>query len=137
MILRRYGSRVESVQPNFESKALTEVAFQRDRALTLSREEFEEGWRKVGESREITATAEGDVQDEAEGLLLEVLLERLREVEEEAGEERVVLVENDRTDHPKCRDRRENRIVGGVNRLYFHCRVEPPLRVSVWERAGG
>ena len=35
MILRRYGRSVQSVEPNFDSKALTEIGFRRNQALTI------------------------------------------------------------------------------------------------------
>ncbi|MBW3536062.1 MAG: hypothetical protein KY453_12755, partial [Gemmatimonadetes bacterium] len=63
MILRRYGSSVQSVETNFDARALTEIGFRRDQRLSLSAEAFEEQYGKVDE-RALTASVAGPVQDE-------------------------------------------------------------------------
>ena len=40
MLLRRYGSRLQSVELNFDSKALNEIGFRRDHAVALDPDEF-------------------------------------------------------------------------------------------------
>lgn len=133
MILRRYGTTVQSVKPHFDSRALTEVGFRRDHAFSQGAEEFFDAYEKV-RSEEITATAEGPVQDEAEEALLDGLEERLGRLREGLGPDEVLLIESDDRDYPKTRDRKKNVIVDGENRLHFRWRVDPPLRVAVYRR---
>lgn len=135
MILRRYGSTVQSVEIHFDARAMSEVGFRRDHEVSFDAEEFEEGHEKL-EEHELTSTAEGPVQDEAEEALLEDLERQLREIEADLDEDRVLLVENTRDDYPKTRDVKKDVIVEGKNRLFFHWRVEPPLRIGVYRRKG-
>lgn len=135
MILRRYGTAYHSVVPHFESKALNEIGFRRDHDISIPVEEFEADWVQVSEHA-LDARAEGPVQDEAEQELLADLLEQLTALEE-AGEDEALVVESEQgKDWPKSRHEQKNVIVEGENRLYFHLRVEPPLRVGVYRRGG-
>lgn len=134
MILRRYGNRVEAVEPNFESKALTEIGFQRTREHTFSVEDFQARWEKV-EEHALEATAEGRVQDEVEQLMLDDLEEMLRNLEKSLPPDHVLYVESESgTDHPKCKDTRKNVVEKGHNLIHFIARVEPPLRIGVYRR---
>jgi len=137
MIARRYGSTIQSVTPNFDSRAMTEIGFQRTDALVMPVDEFLARHERVGE-RELTASAEGDVKDEAEQALLASLLEQLRALEAEVGEGHVLLVENQPgQDYPRTRDRTTNVIVAGQNRLYFHWTVDPPLKLGIYRAKAG
>src|SRR5690606_29093825 len=137
MIVRRYGMTVQSVAPNCDSRAMTEIGFQRTNDLVMPAEEFLERHERV-DGRELTATAEGDVKDEAEQALLASLLEQLQALEAEVGEGHVLLVENQPgQDYPKTRDRTTNVIVAGQNRLYFHWTVDPPLKLGIYRAKGG
>src|SRR5690606_1272510 len=69
MIVRRYGVTVQSVTPNFDSRAMTEIGFQRTNDLVMPAEEFLERHERVV-GRELKAVAEGDVKDEAAQALL-------------------------------------------------------------------
>ena len=131
MILRRYGRWYHSVRPSFNPAAMTEVGFQRDRAFSLSAADFADGYRAVT-AAELSATAEGDVQRDAERELLAKLERALakRETALEPGYVAVVL--NERDDWPKTRERRETVIVDGENRFHFHRWVDPPLRLGVY-----
>ncbi len=134
MILRRYGTTVQSVEPNFDSRAMTEIGFQRTPARSLPTEEFLDAYEKVDE-RALTANAEGDVKDDAERALLASLKQQLEALEAEVGPDRVLVVESmPGTDYPKTRDRTETRVVGYENRLYFFWTVEPPLRLGVYRK---
>ncbi|MDX1568011.1 MAG: hypothetical protein R3223_09430 [Longimicrobiales bacterium] len=133
MILRRYGSTVQSVDLNFDARAISEVGFRRDHSFSLAAEEFEEGYEKV-EERELTATAESSVQDEGETALLDELEERVRSLEEELGDDQVLVVENTAEDYPKTRDKKKEVVVEGKNRLRFSWRIEPPLRLGIYRR---
>ena len=99
-------------------------------------EEFEARYEKVDE-RALTAESEGDVKDEAERALLDDLLAQLRALEEEVGEDHVLVVESEQgVDYPKTRDKTKTLVVGYENRLYFFWTVDPPLRLGVYRRVG-
>jgi len=131
VILRRYGSTLQSVRPHFDPRALTEIGFRRDHEVTRDAEEFFAGHERI-RTEELTATAEGPVQDEAEAALLDDLEGQLRELAEGLAPQEVLVIESGDRDHPKTKDVKENVIVEGENRLYFRWRVEPPLRVAVY-----
>lgn len=133
MILKRYGTRLHSVRPDFDSRALTEIGFRRDRRLSLGAADFEEEYEAV-ETVELSADADGPVHDRAEQKLLRNLEQALLRVEADAGEGLVVIESAQGVDYPKTRDRKQNQIREGRNRLYFHWTVDPPLRVSVFRR---
>lgn len=137
MLLRQYGTKISSVDPNFDPHALTDVAFVRTNDFSMSTEEFESAYERV-DGREITAEVAGDVKVEVKRGMLEEILEQLRDVERSAGEEHVVLVENDRRkDHPKTRDETTTKVIAGQNRLHFVYTIDPPIRVGVYRRKGG
>lgn len=134
MILRRYGGTFESVDLNFDSKALNEIGFRRNRERSIPAEEFE-SWARVAE-HEVDAEAEGQVQDHTEQVLLDQLVDRIRELESAVGEGELLLVENaSGHDWPKTRQSTRNVIVEGENRLHFTYTLAPPIRIGVY-RAG-
>ena len=133
MILKRYGTRLHSVRPNFDSRALTEIGFRRDRRFSLGAEDFADEY-EAEETLELSADADGPVHDRAERELLRNLERELRRVEADAGEGVVVIESAQGVDYPKTRDRKRNQIREGRNRLYFHWTVDPPLRVSVYRQ---
>ncbi len=132
MIVRRYGQRIQSVTPNFNASAMTEIGFVRGSALALPVEEFETKYRRVrGEA--LTAEARGEVQGEVEEAVLATLLEKLEAVEASAGEGAVVMFENEQgVDLPKTRGRQNTVMREGENRLTFEYTIDPPLRVGIW-----
>ena len=134
MLLRRYGTTMQSVVPNFDPRAMTEISFRRDREHSMPVEEFEQSYTKVREES-LEGESEGPVQTEAEAALLDHLQERLEELLASLGNDEVLLVESEQgVDYPKLRDRKQGIIVEGENRLYFHWRVDPPLRVGIYRR---
>jgi hypothetical protein len=136
MILKQYGTSYQSVETNFNSRALTEIGFRRDRVFSITAEEFDAAYEKVDE-RTITAETEGDVHDQAEDALLKALEGAVQEALAELGDRDVVVVESrEGEDYPKTRDRKKNVVVDGENRLYFYWRVEPPLRLGIYRRKG-
>lgn len=136
MILRRYGNTLQSVDTDFDSKALSEVGFRRDREFSISADEFEETYAEV-ETHEISAETEGAVQDETQQRLLDEMEAELRALEAKLDEGEVLVVENEQgVDYPKAKDVRKNVIVEGENRLHFSARVEPPLRIGVYRKEG-
>lgn len=131
MIFRRYGTSYHSVELNFDSKALNEIAFRRDHEASIPAGELEESYETLAR-HELDAEAEGDVQDQTEQLLLDRLAARIRELVSALGDSDVLVVENEAGgDWPKTRQRTTNVVVEGENRLRFHYSVAPPLRVSV------
>jgi hypothetical protein len=136
MILKRYGRSYESVDPNFESKALNEIGFRRGRDLSVTAEEFEARY-ELETRQELRASAEGPVQDHTEQLLLDRLETQLFELEAGLEPGCVLVVESESgVDYPKTRQSMRNIVEGGENRLHFSYTVEPPLRVGIYrERA--
>lgn len=134
MIAKRYGSKIQSVTPNFDARAMNEVGFQRDNEWSMATDEFMEEYEKT-ETHELTAAAEGDVQGDAEEKLLESLEEQLVAVAKTVGDGDVLMIESEQgVDYPKTRHTQTNKLVGTENRLYFRFTVEPPLRVAVYRK---
>ena len=137
MLLRRYGSSYQSVVPHFDARAITEVSFRRDRAHTIGADDFDEQFEKLREER-IAAESEGTVQAEAEAAVLEQMESKLQELLAQLSEGEILVVESEQgVDYPKLRDRKQGIIVDGENRLYFHWRVDPPLRIGLYRRRVG
>lgn len=136
MILRRFGSRIHEVTPNFDARAMTEVSFLRGSALEDSAEEWLAAHERVEEHR-LAATAEGDVQNEAEESLLEQLETQLRALADALQPGEALLVENEPgNNYPKTRMRQKTVVVDGANRLHFDAEVDPPLIVGRYRRRG-
>lgn len=134
MILKRYGTSYQSVETNFNSRALTEIAFRRDRAFSVPAEEFEADYERVGE-RIFAPETEGDVHDHAEAALLKDLDSQIEEVQASLAEGEVLVVESrEGEDYPKTQDKKKNVVVEGENRLYFYWRIDPPLRLGIYQR---
>ena len=132
MILRRYGTTVQSVEAHFDSKAFTEIGFRRNNAYSSPADDFLASHERVAEHL-LEAESEGDVQDEVESAMLERLLAQLLEIESDLAESEFVLVESEQgTDYPKTRTRQKNVVVEGENRLHFYSSVSPPLKVAVF-----
>jgi predicted DsbA family dithiol-disulfide isomerase len=134
VIAKRYGSKVQSVTPNFDARAMNEIGFRRDNEWSIDKDEFEESYQQL-ESHELTAAAEGDVQGEAEEKLLESLQAQLLAVEKTVADDGVLMIESEQgLDYPKTRHTQTNQLVGNENRLFFRFTVEPPLRVAVYRK---
>jgi len=135
MIFRRYGNAYQSVELNFDSKALNEIGFRRDRVESIPAEELDTFEKKT--THQLEAEAEGSVQDETETLLLERLAEQLLAIDRNLASGEILVVENDQgNDWPKTKQKTTNVIVGGENRLHFTYTMGPPLRATVWRRPG-
>lgn len=136
MILKRYGTSYQSVGPNFESKALNEIGFRRDRVLAVPVTDFETGYEEVA-IHELSAEAQGAVQDQTEQTLLDRLQQQLQDLEVGVGDDHVLVVLNgDATEWPKTRQTMTNVVVEGENRFHFTYTVAPALRVGVYRRRG-
>lgn len=132
MIYRRYGTSYQSVDLDFDAKALNEIGFRRNRQESFPVEELEARWAKVG-TVELTADAKGSVQTETEQLMLDRLQEQLEALVAELPEGHALIVENESGhDYPKVRQVMKNVIEGGENRLFFEYSMSPSLRVSTY-----
>ncbi len=135
MILRKYGTTVQSVELNFDAKALTEIGFRRDRATSMEAEAFEAEWERL-EERTVAPRTEGIVQHEVEQALLDEMEAEITSWMGELGEGEALFVESEATDYPKTRHSTRKIVEGGENRLHFSAWVEPPLRLSRVRKAG-
>ena len=132
MILRRYGTTIQSVETNFDSKAFTEIGFRRDHAYSSPADDFLDRHERMSEHL-LEAESEGDVQDEVESAMLQRLLDQLLSLDGELAEDEFVFVESEPgRDYPKTRTQQKNVVVDGENRLYFYSSVSPPLKVAVF-----
>jgi hypothetical protein len=134
MIFRRYGSAYHSVELNFDSKALNEIGFRRDRVDSISADDLQ-SFTRVG-THELVAEAEGSVQDETERVLLDRLAEQLLALDRGLAPDELLVVDNDQgNDWPKTKQKTTNVIVAGENKLHFHYSMGPALRATVWRRS--
>ena len=134
MIFKKYGTTLQSVEVAFDARAMTEIAFRRDRENSIPTEDFESTYAHV-ESRELTSESSGYVQDEAEVELLEKLEKSLRAFEAELGPDELLLVESEQgVDYPKTTDEKTTVTEAGENRLHFTWRVDPPLRMGRYKK---
>ena len=136
MIYRRYGTALQSVETNFDARAMTEIGFRRDHKEKIPVDDFESAWEKVDE-RQLTATAEGPVQYEAEVQVLANLMSGLDNyLQELAAGEILVVQSQPGVDYPKLREARDDVLVDGQNKFYFRWSVDPPLRVARYRKKG-
>ncbi len=134
MIFKKYGQTYQSVEIAFDARAMTEIAFRRDREDSIPIEEFDSSYTHV-ESRSLTAETSGSVQDAAEVDLLQKLEASLREFEAELGPDEVIVIESEQgVDYPKTHDTKTTVSDGIENRLHFRWRVDPPLRVGRYKK---
>ncbi|HEY0670764.1 MAG TPA: hypothetical protein VGD27_00790 [Longimicrobiales bacterium] len=134
MIFRKYGKSYHRVVPNFDSRAMTEVGFQKSGDEPVEASEFEGAYERV-EGRELTALAQGSVQDEVEKQMLESLRTQLLEYEQSVGDGAVLVVESEQgKDYPKTREKTTTKVLGNENRLYFERTIDPPLRIGVYRK---
>ena len=130
MVFRKYGTSFQSVELNFDSKALNEVGFRRNHQRSIGVDAFRSEHELV-ETREIVAEAEGDVQDHTEQQLLDKLERAVDALSSSLGEEEVLVIENEQgRDYPKTKQKTSNVILDGENRLHFFYTVAPPLRIA-------
>ncbi len=133
MILKRYGNSYHSVEPNFNSAAMTEVGFRRDGEFSVSVEDFEAGYERISES-DLVAQASGSVQSKAEDEVLANLEGSLMAAAQGIEPGQILVVLNGRDDQPKTRERRQSVVVDGESRYQFRWSVDPPLRVAVFRQ---
>ena len=131
MIIRRFGNKVQSVTPDFDPAALTEVGFRRNGEQQWDTEDFEEMYELVQEA-EIVAEMSHAVQEQAERGMLEVLEARLNEMYEGIEDGHLLSVQNQQgADYPRTRYERST-----MGDLEFTYSLDKPLRLGVWRKKG-
>lgn len=134
MLLRRYGTTVQSVEADFRPHALNEINFRRDRAHSVSAEDFASGYVKVEES-ELAAAAAGDVHNEVEEAILGDLLKQIEARLGALADGEVLVVENENgVDWPRTRQKTRTVVVDGENRLHFEVEIRPALRLGRYRK---
>ena len=135
MIFRRYGTSYQSVDMDFDAKALNDVAFRRNRRRAIPVDELETTYVTL-ETVELLAVAQGQVQYQTKQDLLDRLQAQVEELQGRLAEGGILVVENEQGhDYPKTRQQTKNVVEEGENRLYFDYSMHPPLRVSVRQPA--
>jgi hypothetical protein len=136
MIFRRYGTTYQSVDMDFDAKAINDIGFRRNRERSEPVDDFE-GAHDAIETVELTAEAEGPVQYETKQVLLDRLKERLEAVAGRLPDGGALVVENESGhDYPKTRQATKNVVEEGENRLHFAYTMSPPLRVTLYGPKG-
>ncbi|HUH11633.1 MAG TPA: hypothetical protein VMK65_00930 [Longimicrobiales bacterium] len=134
MLLRRYGKKIQSVEPNFDANALTEVGYARTGDYAASTEEFEAAYERMA-GHEVTGTTEGGVKSEVEAELLGQLLARVEELRSQLGADEALVVENQQgTDQARLQDKTTGVVVSGENRFRFEYTCDPPIKLGVYRR---
>jgi hypothetical protein len=136
MILRRFGTKIASVVPRLDARALNEIGFTRTDTFEASLDEFGADWERLS-GTELAPEVDGDVQDAAEKELFEHLSAGIETHQSALRPDEILLVENEvGKDHPKTRDKKVPVIVNGENRYHFHWKVDPPLKLGLYRRRG-
>jgi len=136
MIFRRYGTTYQSVDMDFAAEALNEIGFRRNREESISADDFDDRYDHI-ETVELTAEAEGFVQNQTEQELLDRLGAKVEEQLERLPEGGILLVENDKgRDYPRTHQKTDNVVERGENKLRFEYTMDPPLRVGLYRPAG-
>jgi len=137
MLFKRYGTSYQSVEMDFDAKALNDIGFRRDRQRSMPLDDLGAQYHAI-ETVELTAEAEGVVQYETKQTLLDRLREKLLALQERAPEGGILVVENESGhDYPKTRQATRNVVKEGENRLYFEYTMAPPLRVTLYRPGDG
>ena len=132
MIFRRYGGAVQSVDVDFDSKALTEIRFRKNNEVAHAAEDVAK-WRRL-RGHELEGKAEGWVQDHVEQQLLDDLEAQLRAIEAALGPGELVVIESEPgTDYPKTVTQQKTVNVEGENKFHFTSTLRPPLRLGVYQ----
>ena len=136
MIFKLYGTTYQSVDVNFDAKAMNEVGFRRNRETSFASDELDAKYEQI-EVREFVADAEGDVQTETEQAMLDDLEASVRDALTSLPEGGIAVIENESGhDYPKPRQEIKNVIVQGENRLRFEYTISPALRVGLYKARG-
>ena len=116
MVFRKYGTSFQSVELNFDSRALNEVGFRRNHQRSIGADAFCSEYELI-ETREIVAEAQGDVQDQTEQQLLDKLERAVDALSSDLEKGEVLVIENEQgRDYPKTKQQTSNVILDGENR---------------------
>jgi hypothetical protein len=136
MIFRKYGGSVQSVDPDFDSKALTEIRFRKNSEVAHAAEAVAT-WQRV-RGHDLVGRAEGWVQDHVEQQLLEDLKAQLKTIEAALAPGELLVVESEPgTDYPKTVTQQKTVTVEGENKFHFTSTLRPPLRLGIYRTTGG
>jgi hypothetical protein len=134
MLLRRFGTTIGAVEPNFEPAAFNELSFVRRPGFQMSTAEFQTEYERIDELA-LTSEAEAHVKIQAEAALLDLLAHHINEAVHARPEGEVLLIESmPGKDYPRIHERTENLVEGDRNRLHFYYWLEPALRLGVYRR---
>jgi hypothetical protein len=132
MIFRRYGGAVQSVDVDFDSRALTEIRFRKNNEVSHAAEDVAK-WQRL-RGHELEGKAEGWVQDHVEQQLLDDLEAQLRAIEAALGPGELLVIESEPgTDYPKTVTQQKTVNVEGENKFHFTSTLRPPLRLGVYQ----
>jgi hypothetical protein len=132
VILKRYGARLQSVDLHFDPIALNEIGFRKSNDYSVKADEFDAQYQLV-DTRDLTASAEGRVQNEAEAAVLASLEEQVESLRTGLRNGQILVVESEAgRDYPKVREKVTTHVVEGENRLHFLRTVDPPLRIGIY-----
>jgi hypothetical protein len=128
-IVRRYGKRVETVEPDFRAEAMTEVGFRRTGERKWALDEFLDEYAMV---RGVDLTAEGTdaVQEKAEKAMLQSLADKLAGITDALKPNELLSVESELgKDYPRTRYERSTK--GDQEFTYS---LDRPLRVGIFRK---
>lgn len=128
-IVRRYGKRVETVEPDFRAEAMTEVGFRRTGEGKWALDEFLDEYAMV---RAVELMAEGTdaVQEKAEKAMLQSLADKLAGIMDALKPNELLSVESEvGKDYPRTRYDRSTK--GDQEFTYT---LDRPLRVGIFRK---
>lgn len=128
-IVRRYGKRVETVEPDFRAEAMTEVGFRRTGEAKWALDEFLDQYAMVRQV-DLTAEATDEVQERAEKGMLQSLADKLQGILDALKPDEVLSVESEvGRDYPRTRYDRSSK--GGQEFTYS---LDRPLRLGIFRK---
>ncbi len=136
VIYKRYGTSYQSVDIDFDAKAINDFGFRRNRKNSFPVDELESRYQAI-ETVELLSEAEGSVQTETLQLLLDRLEEMIVALGARLPEGGILVMENQSGhDYPKARQDTKNVIEEGENRLHFLYTMSPAARIALYAPTG-
>lgn len=130
-MVRRYGNRVEVVEPDFKAEAMTEVGFRRTGENRWDLAQFLDEYAMV-RGVEINAEFTDAVQDTAERGMLRALMDKLQGIQDALRPDEILSVESELgKDYP--RTRYERTTTGDQEFTYS---LDRPLRLGILKKRG-
>lgn len=130
-MVRRYGNRVEVVEPDFKAEAMTEVGFRRTGENRWDLAQFLDEYAMV-RGVEINAEFTDAVQDTAERGMLRALMDKLQGIQDALRSDELLSVESELgKDYP--RTRYERTTTGDQEFTYS---LDRPLRLGIFKKRG-